>query len=555
MKDPIQDSLNKIRLVESHQVDEYSTAQLGQDTGDLARGAWQGLTFGLGNKIAAGAQSAFGSKSYQDYLDQQEEADAAAQERSPWLYGAGELAGGIGVPGAGLAGMAARKGATKLAGKALGTGERGTKWAGRVGKAGEAGASNAVNTVGGQAINQAGGSMLDKLAVPAAAAGAVGLGAAAANAVGSRKSAPNPTIIQIQKKILAKDPNALPKFGADGRMGTETQTAMKKYGITMESKSSIMMELENLVEKDRSNRANRAERRRSARQSQTDQAAQPANSAPEETPTEKRIRVQREIGAQLNPSSTTIVPPAASGTPTRSANTRFNRRRAEPIGGQNNVHANDTAVAMRSGNPGMVRRAASMAGKGALGLGTAAGLGYLGYQGYQGAKGLKDKIGQWIDGNPNDPKPDDNSVNQQNVPSYDNNNRDQYAPSPVPPNGIIGSGDDNNGAVDQQASPDNSAIYAELAKLAKELEGQNDPNSTALRTEYLELMGQTDGGGGAAGNSAAGDAAEQFARRLKNAGKDALSGAANIGRGIVRGFTSEDVELDSVLRNAGLGHN
>jgi hypothetical protein len=236
--------------------------------------------------------------------------------------------------------------------------------------------------------------------------------------------------------------------------------------------------------------------------------------------------------------------------------------RAEPIGGQNNVHANDTAVAMRSGNPGMIRRAASMAGKGALGLGAAAGIGYLGDKGIEAFKGMKDKLGQWIDGDPNDPKPDDNSVNQQNVP-------DQYAPNPVPPDGRVGggagagAGAGAGGAVDQQASPENSEIYAELAKLAKELEGLNDPDSTALRAEYLALIGQTGGGAGAAGggagaagggNSEAGDAAEKFARGLKNTGKDVLSGISNVGLGLYRGFTGEDVELNSVLRNAGLPH-
>ena len=33
----------------------------------------------------------------------------------------------------------------------------------------------------------------------------------------------------MQKAILAKDPNALPKYGADGRMGPETQAAMAKH--------------------------------------------------------------------------------------------------------------------------------------------------------------------------------------------------------------------------------------------------------------------------------------------------------------------------------------
>jgi hypothetical protein len=51
----------------------------------------------------------------------------------------------------------------------------------------------------------------------------------------------DPKVKALQDKILAKDPNALPKYGADGRMGSETQAAMKKYGITAESKEDITM--------------------------------------------------------------------------------------------------------------------------------------------------------------------------------------------------------------------------------------------------------------------------------------------------------------------------
>lgn len=41
----------------------------------------------------------------------------------------------------------------------------------------------------------------------------------------------DPNVQALQKRILAKDPNALPKFGADGKMGPETQAAMAKTGI------------------------------------------------------------------------------------------------------------------------------------------------------------------------------------------------------------------------------------------------------------------------------------------------------------------------------------
>jgi len=50
----------------------------------------------------------------------------------------------------------------------------------------------------------------------------------------------DPKVKELQQRILAKDPNALPKYGADGRMGTETQAAMQRLKIqetTMPQKS------------------------------------------------------------------------------------------------------------------------------------------------------------------------------------------------------------------------------------------------------------------------------------------------------------------------------
>ena len=41
----------------------------------------------------------------------------------------------------------------------------------------------------------------------------------------------DPKVKELQDKILAKDPNALPKFGADGVMGKETRAAMQRLGI------------------------------------------------------------------------------------------------------------------------------------------------------------------------------------------------------------------------------------------------------------------------------------------------------------------------------------
>jgi len=41
----------------------------------------------------------------------------------------------------------------------------------------------------------------------------------------------DPKVRELQDRILAKDPKALPRFGADGIMGKETRAAMQRLGI------------------------------------------------------------------------------------------------------------------------------------------------------------------------------------------------------------------------------------------------------------------------------------------------------------------------------------
>jgi hypothetical protein len=83
---------------EDEQLDEYSMDQLGKDAGDFGRGAWNGVTLGTGDNIAAGVQSAFGKDTYKQALAKQTAASKEAETRSPWLYGAGNVAGSIAVP-------------------------------------------------------------------------------------------------------------------------------------------------------------------------------------------------------------------------------------------------------------------------------------------------------------------------------------------------------------------------------------------------------------------------------------------------------------------------
>ena len=77
---------------------EYSWDQFKGDAGDFGRGAWNGVTLGAGDNIAAGVKSAFGSGTYKDELAKQTAASKEAEQRSPWLYGAGNVAGSLAVP-------------------------------------------------------------------------------------------------------------------------------------------------------------------------------------------------------------------------------------------------------------------------------------------------------------------------------------------------------------------------------------------------------------------------------------------------------------------------
>ena len=107
---------------------EYSWDQFKGDVGDTARGVEQGATLGFGNNINAGVKSLWNGTKYKDELDKEQQADKAAQARSPWLYGGGNLAGAVGssmlIPGSGFGNLAAQ-GAAKLgANAALQTGAK-----------------------------------------------------------------------------------------------------------------------------------------------------------------------------------------------------------------------------------------------------------------------------------------------------------------------------------------------------------------------------------------------------------------------------------------------
>lgn len=98
---------------------EYSLADLGSDVADTGRGVASGVTFGYADNIIAKAKSLLNGTSYADELKKELEKTAAAKERSPWLYGAGEVGGTFAIPG--MAAVKGLKGAAALTGARLGS--------------------------------------------------------------------------------------------------------------------------------------------------------------------------------------------------------------------------------------------------------------------------------------------------------------------------------------------------------------------------------------------------------------------------------------------------
>jgi len=86
------------------------------------RGAGQGFTLGFGDEITGALESAFSDKTYAEARDEARAKNTAAQGAHPWLYGGGQVAGGVAsalVPGLGAARVATLGGAA-LRGAATG---------------------------------------------------------------------------------------------------------------------------------------------------------------------------------------------------------------------------------------------------------------------------------------------------------------------------------------------------------------------------------------------------------------------------------------------------
>lgn len=171
-------------LNEDGTVDQLDEAEFWQNVGDFGRGVANGATLGMADRIVAGAKAMIKGSAYKDELRKELITSKAARDRSPNLSLAGDIAGSFVLPGGFLAGLG---------------------WAG---------------------ANYA----MDKIKKPydAEIIASKPTGNAPAGGAASGQGAQS-NLLAMQKAILAKDPKALPKHGADGKMGPETRAAMAKY--------------------------------------------------------------------------------------------------------------------------------------------------------------------------------------------------------------------------------------------------------------------------------------------------------------------------------------
>lgn len=199
---------------------EYSAKDLGNDISDVGRGAGQALTFGYSDNAVAVMKSLFKGTSYAEELKKELQATDRAKQRSPYLYGAGWLLGNVPYFVTGGAGFAI--GAAGTASDILGVRDKHNL-------------STLMNKEKEDAAkankNQNSGSS----------------GSAQKPAV---RLEYNPEVKKIQDIILQKDPKALPKYGADGKLGPETLAAAKRLGIALPGTPVATPEVDPAVSKE-----------------------------------------------------------------------------------------------------------------------------------------------------------------------------------------------------------------------------------------------------------------------------------------------------------------
>ena len=206
LRDGIEWTFNPQTSMYSTVLESGETVQLDeqgfwQGAGDLGRGAASGATMGYSDNIVAGAKSLLKGTKYADELKRELATTDAVKKRSPMLYGAGELAGFVGISTL-LPGAATLKGAL-VGGAALGAVKYGSDKLVRE----PHNADTVAQATGGNTPT------------PNGAPGRQGTG----------QQPKDPKVLALQQQLIKLyGPTILPRHGADGRMGPETQKAIDR---------------------------------------------------------------------------------------------------------------------------------------------------------------------------------------------------------------------------------------------------------------------------------------------------------------------------------------
>ena len=320
----------------------------------------------------------------------------------------------------------------------------------------------------------------------------------------------DPKVKAIQDKILAKDPNALPKYGADGKLGQETQTAMKRLGITAESQNKGIAMHDSTKLKELKSRLNHLEENNQ----QLDEIIGPL------------ARLASKVGGKLlaRKAAARATQRAAGGIAGTAAKSNFNAAARQAARNAQNLSRSQRIAAAKAlriaaRSPAGAAKVLDAAKnipwlKTAL---TAAGLIYAGITAYDLYKSLttpeepKEPLGSLIDGPmtppggapPAQPQPDEKpsgAADDAKVASTD-------------PTDVLGQDAKEKSFNSGELQGLMQKAIDELNSLAKDLESEKDPMSISLLGEYNGLLKRLEKAGFKP-NTALAESLEEVHKRL-----------------------------------------
>lgn len=211
-------SLHLYADMEGNIIEYTINEDISSDISDTGRGIASGLTFGWSDNAVAGVNSFFKGTSYGEELTKELKQTALARSRSPVLFNTGLIAGGflLPIPGAAGASLTAnliKTGVVVAGGMASDSYIRQPHNA-RV-------QADQIKKQNGQVVPTSNVSNTGSSQTPA-------------------RLVKDPAVEKLQDLILKKDPKALPRFGADGKLGKETIDAAKRLGIALPNSSSAV---------------------------------------------------------------------------------------------------------------------------------------------------------------------------------------------------------------------------------------------------------------------------------------------------------------------------